>query len=226
MVNVLRFACTALALLLGAPALAQRSESPLSMTLGVAYQGASLDLTAGATGDVTVTMTSGLRPTLVLYAQIPFTAWWRSADEAMELGYTLRAGYRPFELTQQDLGDGDVQDYGTRVSGHALYAMPHLVLRHRGGAAQLTLGLGLGVGQFSVHGEVLAPRFLSGPPYYTIDRIPVSANTWTRTIGAFGEYRIGALVAAMESAILLAEGGGDQYEVATYSFSLAWRVDF
>lgn len=222
----LRLACAALLVILARPAHAQLAESLPSVTVGVAYQGADFDLTGASTENVTVSMTSGPRPTPVLYAQVPVTPWWRAADGAAEVGYTLRTGYRRFELTQQDLGDGDVRDYGTRVRGHAFYAMPYVVFRHQGTAGQLTMGLGLGVGQFSVSGEHLVRRSLSSPPYSTIERVPVKADTWTRSVGAFGEYRMGRLVAAMESAILLADKSGEQYEVSTYSFSLAWRVDF
>lgn len=197
-----------------------------SLTIGVAWQITELDITGPLTDNATVSMNNGIEPTPVLYAQIPVKPLWRDAAGGGEIGYTVRAGYRRFALKRQDLADGDVQDRGTRVSGHAIYAMPFLVGRTQQSNAGLTAGLGLGISQFSASGEILTRRSVSGPPFSTTDRVAVSVSSVSPSLGGFLEFRMGPLVAAMETAIMLNDQGSDHYSLGVSAFSLAWRVDF
>lgn len=223
------------ALCLATPAAAQTAGAPSplqpvleslgSVDVGVAWQVTEFDITSES-DFATTTMTNGFEPTPLLRAQIPVRMWWSAHGNG--IGYTVRAGYRRFELKRQDLGaTADEQaDYGTRVRGHALHVMPYLVARLKGADSELTTGLGLGLGQMGARGDFLVRRYAATPPFYTLARESVDVDAWSAAIGAFLEYRLGHLVAGMETVILDTRSGGRDYDLGLSAFTLAWRVDF
>lgn len=230
-----RHALPALLLAAAVPAAAQDAVLPPplqpvlealgSIDVGVAWQVTELDINSESE-HITTTMTNGFEPTPLLRAQIPVRMLWEYGGNG--IGYTVRAGYRRFELRRQDLGaTADEQaDYGTRVRGHALNAMPCLVLRVKRADSEMTVGLGLGVGQLRARGDVLVRRYVTAPPFYTLTRENVAIDAWTMTFGGYFEYRLGPLVAGMETAILDTRSGGRDYGLGLSAFTLGWRIDF
>jgi hypothetical protein len=226
-----------LALLAAAtPATAQDAATPASplhsavaalgaVDVGVAWQVTEFDINSESEL-VTTRMTNGFEPTPLLRAQIPVRMLWESGGNG--IGYLVRGGYRRFELKLQDLGGmADEQaDYGTRVRGHALFAMPFLVARLQRGDSELSTGLGLGLGQMRARGDVLVRRTTATPPFFALAREAVDVDAWTSVFGAFLEYRIGHLVAGMETAIFNTRQGGRDYDLGLSAFTLGWRIDF
>jgi hypothetical protein len=196
-----------------------------SVSIGVAWQATEFDITPDS-DCCTISMTNGLEPTPLLYAQIPVRILW--GDGRSGIGYTVRAGYRRFVLKEQDLGGAgeERQDYGTRVSGRAMHVTPFLVARAAMPNQELAAGLGIGIGHFKADGDTLVRRLISGPPFTSVETEPVHVSAFSSTLGAFAEYRIGPIVAAMETAIFLASKGGKSYDLGISAFTLAWRVDF
>jgi hypothetical protein len=196
-----------------------------SVSIGVAWQVTGLDITPES-DCCTITMTNGFEPTPLLYAQIPVKILW--GDGRNGIGYTVRAGYRRFVLKEQDLGGaGDERkDYGTRVSGYAMHVTPFLVARAVMPNQELAAGLGIGLGHFKADGDILVRRSVSSFPFTTIETQGVHVSAVSSTLGAFAEYRLGPVVAAMETAIFLVSKGGKNYDLGISAFTLAWRVDF
>jgi hypothetical protein len=196
-----------------------------SVSIGVAWQVTEFDITPDA-DCCTISMTNGFEPTPLLYAQIPVSILW--GDGKSGIGYTVRAGYRRFRLKEQDLGGaGDERkDHGTRVSGHAMHLTPFLVARAVMPNQELAAGLGLGLGHFKAGGDILVRRSISGPPFTSIESESVRVSAFSTTLGAFAEYRLGPVVAAMETAIFMVDKGGKSYDLGISAFTLAWRVDF
>jgi len=196
-----------------------------SVNVGVAWQVTGFDITPEA-DCCTITMSNGFEPTPLLYAQIPVKILW--GDGRNGIGYTVRAGYRRFVLKEQDLGGaGDERkDYGTRVSGHAMHVTPFLVARAVMPNQELAAGIGIGIGHFTADGDILVRRSVSGPPFTAIESESVHVSAFSSTLGAFAEYRLGPVVAAMETAIFLVNKGGKSYDLGISAFTLAWRVDF